>query len=139
MTEVLTPRRAAQKRLLRALGIGLSALSVLLVVSVFFLIVRTESAHDETGCPFSAGDTRSLGELSVREERRVCIDAVEERRYLVTRPGKPSYELARKRLPAARFAEYRWALRSDAEGMVLDMFVGDTLESEFHDADAVKR
>jgi hypothetical protein len=137
VAEIITPRRAAQKRLVKRIGMGASALSVLLVLGVFALIVRTESAHDEASCPFSAGGAQTLGDASVREERRVCMAGVEERRYVLTRAGK-SYELGRKRYPASRFADFRWALRDDRDGLVLELFVEGKLESEFHDADAVK-
>ncbi|MFM2420771.1 MAG: hypothetical protein RL385_5494 [Pseudomonadota bacterium] len=132
-------RRAAQKRLLRRLGMGVSLLSVALVVVVFALIVRTERAHDETACPFAAGEKRALEDVVVREETRSCLSDVEERRYIVIRGDKLHYELGRKRLPKSVFAAYRWSLRKDAKGLVLDLHVHDKLVSEFHDEDLARR
>jgi hypothetical protein len=131
--------QAKQKRILRGLGMALSALMVCTVLVILLLIVRTERAHDEARCVFAKRSERSLGDLSVVEETRSCLPELEERRYLVTRPAQASFELARKRMPRANFApdRYRFSLREDpAHLLVLRIDLDGQLLSEFHEVDA---
>ncbi len=131
-------RARMQKRLVRQLGMALSALMVVLVVSVLFLIVRTEHAHDESTCKFSVHSRRDLGATQVIEERRSCLPELEERRYLIQRAGADRLELARRRLDSARFASdrYKWSLREDAKHkLVLRIDVDDALLSESFEED----
>lgn len=132
-------RRAhMQKRLVRRLGMVLSALMVVLVVTVLFLIVRTERAHDESACKFSVHSRRDLGATQVIEERRSCLPELEERRYLVQRAGVDRFELARRRLDSARFASdrYKWSLREDEKHkLVLRIDVDGALLSESFEED----
>jgi hypothetical protein len=126
------------KRLVRRLAMGLSALMVVLVLSVLFLIVRTERAHDESACKFAMYSRRDLGATQVIEERRSCLPNLEERRYLVQRAGAPRFELARRRLDSARFASdrYQWNLREDArQKIVLRIDVDGVLLGESFEED----
>src|SRR5690349_17546088 len=100
--------KARQKRILRGLGIGASALMVLGVLTVLVLIIRTERAHDEAQCKFAPLGRRAMAGAEVLEESRSCLPDVEERRYLIQRVGRPAYELARKRLSSAQFAAERY-------------------------------
>jgi hypothetical protein len=130
--------RAKRLRAVRILGMAASALSVLAVLVVFGLIVRSERAHDEERCKFVALSQRNLGAVSVREERRSCLPEVEERRYLVKRGALPVLELARKRLPSAQFGakRYTWTLREDKpERIVIRLDVDGKLASEFFEED----
>ena len=136
------PKHAERRRVVRRVGMVLSALMVVLVLSVFALIVRTESAHDEKECPFAALSRRPFEGGEVREETRSCLPEVQERRYLVARPGREPYELARRRLPAASFApaRYRWLVEPAGEdGLVLRMELDGALLGEFHEEDAVAK
>jgi hypothetical protein len=131
-------RARLQKRFVRRLGMGLSALMVVLVLSVLFLIVRTEHAHDESACKFATYSRRDLGAAQVIEERRRCMPNLEERRYLVQRAGAQRFELARRRLDSARFASdrYKWSLREDAQQkLVLRIDVDGALLSESFEED----
>jgi hypothetical protein len=128
-----------QKRVLRGVGITMSALMVVTVLSILFFIVRTERAHDESTCKFAVYSQRDLGAAQVIEERRACMPELEERRYLVQRSGVASYELARKRMPSAQFQNdrYKWTLREDEKHkLVLRIDVDGKLRSEFHEEDA---
>jgi len=128
-----------RKRLVRRLGIFVSALSVLLVVSVFVLILRTENAHDEATCAFATLGERTLGDVTVSEESRNCLPEVEERRYIVHRASGHEFELARKRLPREHFGRnrYAWELTEDEDHLlVLSIQVDGKLLSEFHEADS---
>jgi hypothetical protein len=131
-------RARLQKRALRGVGITLSALMVVTVLSILFLIVRTERAHDEGACKFALTSQRDLGSVQVLEERRSCVPELEERRYLVQRSGKERYELARKRLPKAHFTSdrYKWTLREDDQHLlVLRIDVDGALLSESFEED----
>jgi hypothetical protein len=132
-------RARLQKRALRGVGITLSALMVVSVLSVLFFIVRTERSHDENVCKFVVYSQRDLGAVHVVEERRSCTPELEERRYLVQRQGVASYELARKRLPRGHFDSdrYKWTLREDdKQKLVVRIDVDGALLSEFFEEDA---
>ena len=129
-----------RRKTLRTLGITLSALMVAVVLFVFVTILRHESAHDESQCPFKAWSERAFDGGVVYEEERSCVEGITERRYRVERAGKPGYELARKRLATDRFekARYRWDLVTDASGkLIVKIYVDDKISSEFREEDAV--
>ncbi|MET0343482.1 MAG: hypothetical protein ABW252_20895 [Polyangiales bacterium] len=129
-----------RRKVLRRVGIALSALMVLTVLTVFGFIVKHESAHDEAACPFKGWSERTFEGGVVYEEQRSCVDGITERRYRVARAGKPSYELARKRLATDRFeqARYRWELVNDVAGkLIVKIYVDDKISSEFREEDAV--
>lgn len=128
-----------RRKTLRIVGITLSALMVAVVLFVFATILRHESAHDETACPFKGWSERAFAEGVVYEEQRTCVDGITERRYRVVRTGKPGYELARKRLATDRFdqSRYRWELVTDANAqLIVKIYVDDKLSSEFREEDA---
>src|ERR1700712_500415 len=115
-----------RRKLLRYSGISLSALMVLTVLTVFVFIMRNENAHDEATCPFVPVSERAFADGKVLEEQRSCVPGIAERRYRVARAGKPTYELARKRLATDRFdpRRYQWKLAPDAHGrLVLTVLV----------------
>lgn len=131
-------RARTQKRFVRRLGMVLSALMVVLVVSVLGFIVRNERAHDESRCKFTLHSQRDLGATQVIEERRSCLPDLEERRYLIQRAGSERFELARRRLNSARFASdrYKWSLREDEQHkLVLRIDVDGALLSESFEGD----
>lgn len=128
--------------LLRRIGMALSALMVLTVLTVFVLILRTESAHDEAKCPFAKSGEQAFSGGRVIEEQRSCVPELEERRYLLERSGKPAYELARKRLGGQFFRDnrYAWTLTEDAQKQVrLRILVDGKISSEFREEDAVAK
>lgn len=133
--------RDKRKRALRWIGIVMSALMVVTVLTVFVLIVRTERAHDESRCAFRKRSARDHGAALVIEEARSCLPELEERRYLVARPEAAPFELARKRLPMAQFADdrYRWTLREDASRkLILRIEIDGQLSSEFFEQDLAR-
>lgn len=132
--------REAERRqmLIRRIGIVASALMAVLVLVVFGLVVRSESAHDEASCPFALVGERSLGEATVVEESRSCVPEAEEHRWLLRRPGQSTVELGRKRLPSERFHKDRtkWKLSEDKnKQVVLEIEVDGRPFSAFHEAD----
>lgn len=130
--------KAKRVRALRILGMIASGLMVATVLAIFLLILRSERAHNDDACKFEPSEQRTLGAVQVAEERRSCLPGMEERRYLVKRQGKPSYELARKRLPSAHFTKprYVWNVREDkAQLLVLRIDVDGKMSSEFFEED----
>ena len=130
--------QAKRKRLLKMVGMLVSAGMVLAVSIVLFLIFRTESAHDEATCLFIKSDQRELNGTRVIEESRRCLPELEERRYLVARVDKKPFELARKRLPASSFApeRFKWTLREDkAHKLIIRFDVDGKMLSEFFEED----
>ncbi len=131
---------AQRKKIVRVLGIAASALMVVLVGSIFFVIVRTEAAHDDRTCLFSEIEQRPFLNAVVHEESRSCVPEAEEHRWLVQRGGA-QYELGRKRLPKNRFTAERtkWTLLEDPErkgALVLRIEVDGAPFSEFREQDA---
>lgn len=138
------PAAVHEKRriILRRVAMALSGLMILTVLAVFVLIFRTERAHDEASCPFSKLEERAFSGGRVIEERRSCLPEIEERRYLLERTGKPSFELARKRVGSKFFREnrYAWSVAEDArKRVILRVIVDGKLSSEFREEDAVAR
>lgn len=132
--------RDAERRqaLIRRIGIIASALMAVLVLVVFALVVRSESAHDEASCPFALVGERAVGEAMVIEEARSCVPEAEEHRWLLRRPGQTTVELGRKRLPRERFDKSRtqWKLSEDKnKQVVLEIQVDGRPFSAFHEAD----
>jgi hypothetical protein len=133
------PVHEQRKRILKYVGMALSALMVLTVITVLTLIVRSESAHSDETCPFTPVGERPFEGGKIMEQQRSCLEGLSERRYLVERPGAKSYELARKRLASERFdaQRYNWNVTVEgAKGVVLKVFVDGKLSSEFREEDA---
>jgi hypothetical protein len=130
-----------RRKTLRVVGMLVSALMVLTVLTVLALIFRNERAHDEDTCPFQAWSERTFPGGKVFEEQRNCIENITERRYRVARGDKPAFELARKRLSSDRFAQdrYRWELDGVNGTITVRVFVDDKLSSEFREEDMVSR
>lgn len=128
-----------RRKLLKYIGMALSGLMVLTVLTVFVFIMRNENAHDEATCPFAPVSERPFADGKVLEEERSCVPGISERRYRVARDGKPVYELARKRLSTERFAppRYHWVLKPDTQGrLILTVLVDGKVSSEFREEDA---
>jgi hypothetical protein len=128
-----------RQKLLRYVGMALSALMVLTVLTVLVFIMRNESAHDEASCPFKPVSERAFPQGKVLEEARTCVPNISERRYRVARDGQPVYELARKRLASDRFEprRYRWELKpDDKQRLILTVLVDGKISSEFREEDA---
>jgi hypothetical protein len=79
-------------------------------VFVLGFIFVNELAHNESRCPYSFGETRSLSaSIAVREDHRRCLWTVEDHRFSVIREGQ-ARTLGRRRFNAEAFApeHYRW-------------------------------
>lgn len=96
------PERAPKRRWLRPLLFVLGAAPAVFAVYIMYFIARYSLAHDETECPFTHAETRAVSaSVRVREERRRCIEEVEEHRWLVERGTSAPRELGRYPLEAA--------------------------------------
>lgn len=79
-------------------------------VFVLVFILRTESAHDESQCPYQEVTQRTLADgATIVEQRRSCLPQVEERRFLLRRETHQQV-LGRRRFDPSAFAgpEYAW-------------------------------
>jgi hypothetical protein len=143
MTHFPPPAIHEQRRkVLRYVGIALSAGMVLLMMIVLGLIIWQQSKHNLADCPYALVSERPFAGGKVIEEQRACVEQFSERRYLVAREGKEPYELAIKRLAPDRFdpKRYTWDVSNDDNGLlVLKLKVDGKLSSEFHEEDAVDR
>ncbi len=139
MSMIPTSRVAERRQLLiRRIGIIASVLMAVLVLTVFGLVLRSESAHDESSCPFARASERTLGEVIVIEESRNCVPEAEEHRWLVQRPRQKAVKLGRKRLPKERFsaARTKWKVSEDkSKQVVLEIEVDGRPFSAFHEID----
>ena len=79
----------------------------LLILGFIFI---TETAHDESRCPYQLVEVRPLSaSVAVREDRRRCLGSVEERRFTVVR-GAAENTLGRRRFDQAAFGPgYSWS------------------------------
>lgn len=115
----LTSSADRRRRVLEWIAIALVVPSVVLFVGVSLFVAITEYAHDESRCPFERVGERTLvdGTIVVQEDRRSCVEGVEERRWIVRRPDRGPREVARRRLSSDFFepSRYRWraALEDD--------------------------
>jgi hypothetical protein len=143
MTHFPPPAIHEQRRkILRYVGIALSAVMVLLMLIVLGLIIWQQSKHNLADCPYSLVSERPFAGGKVVEEQRACVEQFSERRYLVAREGKEPYELAIRRLAPDRFdpKRYAWELGNDDKGLlVLKFKVDGKLVGESHEEDAVGR
>jgi hypothetical protein len=100
-----------------ALWLMLPGIAAPLLVLGFILV--TQLAHDPARCPYrESGRQTLLGGVVVVEQKRSCLPAVEERRYLLRR-GEYSQLLGERRLPERAFVRgYRWKAEVSAEGEV---------------------
>lgn len=133
-----SPLAERRQKFVRRLGMAVSALMVVLVVTIFALVIRSESAHDEASCPFQELSERKLKSATIREQKRSCVPESEEHRWLISRDGKPEMELGRKRLPKERFDPTRakWTLSQDeANEVILRIEVDGQMLSEFRESD----
>jgi hypothetical protein len=122
--------QAKRKRILKIVGMVLSAVMVVAMLTVLALIVRNERAHNEDTCKFVTLSQRSLGKATVVEQSRSCLPE---------RPAAKTFELARKRLPRANFAadRYVWTVREDkSQQLVVRIELNGKLMSEFFEEDA---
>ncbi len=103
-------------RVLKWIAVIVLAPGALMTIVMVTMIARSQYLHDATRCPFHRVGAREVGVSErVVEEARRCEDGIEERRWVLERPGKPPDELGRRRL-ALRLYEtpgYRW--RADVE------------------------
>lgn len=88
--------------------IALPAIGLPVVILLF--ILRNDVAHDEARCPYEVLTTQRVdNSAEVIEERRSCIEGVEDRRYSVRRADSLR-KLGVRRLPSDAFevSAYKW-------------------------------
>ena len=79
-------------------------------VFILGFIFVSELAHDEKRCPYAEVSTQTVGDgVVVREDRRRCLPAVEERRYTAVR-GTEERVIGRRRFAPDAFDKnvYNW-------------------------------
>ncbi|MCS6856858.1 MAG: hypothetical protein NZM37_04020 [Sandaracinaceae bacterium] len=101
----------------------LGAAPALGALFVFGFIVRYSLAHDEKRCPFELLERREVAQgVWLREEKRRCLEDVEEHRWVVEREGKNRVELGRYPLLLANAAHgFRWEARIDGGNVVVEI------------------
>lgn len=117
-----TPAASARDQRRKQLWFLLALPGLLGPVVIFVFILTTERAHDEDRCPYEPVTERTVpGEdgARVREERRRCVDAAEERRYTLIRGGQTQL-LGRRRFAPEAFAgpDYHWEASVSETGEV---------------------
>jgi hypothetical protein len=115
MNEADPPTRFLPRWLIYVMVPGF--LGPLLILAFIFV---SELAFDVSRCPYATVETRRLSDaIAVREDRRVCLWDVEERRFSVVR-GERVRALGRRRFRASAFApgHYRWTAQRSAQDEV---------------------
>jgi hypothetical protein len=109
------PLAAKRRKALKILGILFTVPSVFLVLFVFGVIIRNERAHDEARCPFVRVEARDVEGGRVADERRRCVEGIEEHRWLLERGAGAPLELGRRRLASDFYAAGRYTWRPFVE------------------------
>ncbi len=115
------------------LAVALPAIGLPLVILLF--ILRNEYAHDEQRCPYRPLVTQRLNaEIEIVEERRMCINGVEDRRYLAKR-AESTRTLGTRRLPPHAFVTpgYRWTPRVENSQVFLKVVTPGHADAEFRE------
>lgn len=116
--------------------IALPAIGLPVVILLF--ILRSEVAHDESRCPYALLTTRRIdANTEVIEERRSCIDGVEDRRYSVRRPDSLR-PLGTRRLPPSAFETppYKWTAELRDGQMFLKVVTNGHPDADFREGTA---
>ncbi len=123
-------------RTLKGIGIVLALGSVLSVLAIVFIVMRSEMRHRESECPFEERSIRRhSAEVSVREEARSCDDETAEHRFWLLRSDNPPRLLGGRRLPKDRYAEkrYRWFIEEGERGVAIRIENDDVEDAFFHE------
>lgn len=95
------PRKRERTPVWLVLVVIVGAAPAVFALYILFFIARYSILHDERRCPYEHVETREVAAgVRVREERRRCIEEVEEHRWLVVRGTAPADELGRYPLEA---------------------------------------
>lgn len=112
---------------IKAIGAVLAAGSVLSVLAIVFIVMRSELRHRESECPFEELSLRTIdSKLSIREEARSCDTKTSERRFWLLREGNEPKLLGGRRLPKDHYepSRYRWSVDEGERGVAI------TIENE---------
>jgi hypothetical protein len=89
-------------------------------VLILGFIFVSELAHDEARCPYERRSEQRLSDaITVREDARICLPGIEERRFTVTR-ANAEHVLGRRRFSSGSFEpeRYRWQAALSDQGEV---------------------
>jgi len=92
-------------------------LSPVLILGFIFV---SELAHDEARCPYARQSEQRVSDgIRVREDGRICLPGIEERRFTVMR-AKEEHVLGRRRFSSGSFEpeRYRWRAELSDKGEV---------------------
>lgn len=109
-------------KVLKGVAMLLALGSVLSVLAIIFVVMRSEMRHRPSECPFSESSLRAFSaEVSVREEARSCDENTEEHQFWLLRSGQEPRLLGGRRLPKDRYVErrYRWSIDEGERGIVI--------------------
>jgi hypothetical protein len=115
--------------------IALPAIGFPLAILIF--ILRNDYVHDESRCPYREVKRETIvpGAIVV-EERRSCVDGIEDRRYTVHRDDDDVVRpLGNRRLPTPAFEPpaYRWTAEQRNQQMFLKVHVNGHPDAEFRE------
>jgi hypothetical protein len=119
--------------------IALPAIGLPVVILLF--ILRNDVAHDEARCPYELLTAQRIdSSTEVIEERRSCIDGVEDRRYSVRRVDSLR-PLGTRRLPPKAFEppSYKWTAELRNGQMFLKVITNGHPDAEFREGTEQER
>ena len=125
----------------RWLKLAVALPAILLPLSILGFILRDRMAHDEARCPYARVKSERLAsDIDVVEERRVCIEGVEDRRFSVRRQHV-KHVLGNRRLPTQAFtaAGYTWSAELKGDQVFLHSVVPGHPDAEFREGTAEER
>jgi hypothetical protein len=112
-----------------------------LPVMILLFILRNDVAHDESRCPYEVLTTQRVdANTEVIEERRSCIEGVEDRRYSVRRPDSLR-PLGVRRLPPDAFEvpAYKWTAELRQGQMFLKVVTKGHPDADFREGTEKER
>jgi hypothetical protein len=103
------------------IAVVLGALPAVFAIGIFFFVLYTGYMHEESRCPFHDVETRALdAHVSVVQQERQCVEAVEEFRWRIVRDGAAPMELGR--LPQERIGHaVPWEARLEDGRVIIDI------------------
>ena len=116
--------------------------SVISVLSIIFVVMRSEIAHRESECPFEERSLRKFNaEVSIREEARSCDAQTAEHRFWLLRSDQKPRLLGGRRLPKDRYADerYRWSIEEGARGIAIQIENDGVENATFHELPPTRR
>lgn len=121
---------------LKIAAMVLAAGSVLSVLAIIVIVMRSELQHRESICPFETLSTQQIAPgISVHEQARSCDENTAERRFWLHRPDAQPKLLGGRRLPKEHYdkGRFRWSADESERGVVITLENDGVAAAKFYE------